>query len=149
MAGVFAGTYAHSLDAKGRVIIPAGYRDKLGGGFTITINSDVNALVFYPASKWESVYRQLIAVRDTDEMGTDYKRYMVAYALTDVDMDAQGRVLIPANLRELVGLTKEVTFVGMLDSTELWDTQTLTDKLFSTRKRISEHRQHMDETYSG
>lgn len=149
MAGVFAGTYAHSLDAKGRVIIPAGYREKLGSGFTITINSSIDALVFYPASKWESVYEQLVSVRDTDDIAMDYKRYLVANAVTDVDMDAQGRVLIPANLREAVGLTREVTFVGMLDYAELWDTAALADKTRNTRANFAKHRQHMDETYSG
>ncbi len=149
MTRFFAGTYAHSLDAKGRVIIPASFRDKLGAGFTITINSDVNALAFYPASEWETVYRKLISVRDTDQMGMDYKRYIVANALTDVDMDAQGRVLIPANLRDIVNLSREVTFVGMLGSAELWDTATLNGKLLATRRAFSEHRQHMDETYNG
>ena len=147
MAGMFTGTYAHSLDAKGRVIIPASYREKLGSGFTITINSSIDALVIYPAKKWEAVYEQLIAVRDTDEKGMDYKRYLVANAQTDIDMDAQGRVLIPAHLREAVGLSKEVTFVGMLDYAELWDTASLTEKTRITRASFAEHRKHMDETY--
>lgn len=147
MAGMFTGTYAHSLDAKGRVIIPASYREKLGSGFTITINSSIDALVIYPAKKWEAVYEQLSAVRDTDEKGMDYKRYLVANAQTDIDMDAQGRVLIPAHLREAVGLSKEVTFVGMLDYAELWDTASLTEKTRITRASFAEHRKHMDETY--
>lgn len=147
MAGVFAGTYAHSLDAKGRVIIPSGFRDKLGSGFTVTINSSVDALVFYPAEKWRSVYEQLMSVRDTDEMGMDYKRYLVANAQTDIDMDAQGRVLIPASLREAVGLSKEVTFVGMLDYAELWDTAALGEKTRKTRENFAAHRKHMNDTY--
>lgn len=147
MAGVFTGTFAHSLDAKGRVIIPSGYRDKLGTGFTITINSSIEALVIYPAKKWESVYEQLISVRDTDDMGVDYKRYLVANAQTDIDLDAQGRVLIPANLREAVGLTKDVTFVGMLDHAELWDTAALNEKTRKVRENFSVHRQHVNDTY--
>lgn len=148
MAGVFTGTYAHSLDAKGRVIIPANYRDKLGSGFTITINSSIDALVIYPAQKWESVYEQLISVRDTDDMGTDYKRYLVANAQTDVDMDAQGRVLIPAHLREAVGLSRDVTFVGMLDHAELWDTTVLAEKTRRVRENFAAHRRHVDDIYT-
>lgn len=148
MARMFTGTYAHSLDAKSRVIIPASYRERLGSGFTITINSSIDALVIYPAEKWEAVYEQLIAVRDTDEKGMDYKRYLVANAQTDVDMDAQGRVLIPANLREAVGLSKEVTFVGMLDYAELWDTAALAEKTRNTRASFAEHRKHMDDNYA-
>lgn len=149
MAGIFTGSYAHSLDAKGRVIIPANYRDKLGSGFTITINSALNALVLYPAEKWESVYEQLISVRDTDDVGMDYKRYIVANAQSDIDMDAQGRVLIAQHLREAVGLTKEVTFVGMLDYAELWDTEALAEKTRRTRESFAEHRKHMDNNYAG
>ncbi|MDL2318880.1 division/cell wall cluster transcriptional repressor MraZ [Eubacteriales bacterium OttesenSCG-928-A19] len=148
MAGVFTGMYSHSLDAKGRVIIPASYREKLGKGFTITINSSLDALVIYPADKWEAVYEQLVAVRDTDAMGMDYKRYLVANAQTDVDMDAQGRVLLPANLREEGGLIKDVTFVGMLDYVELWDTTALAEKKANTRASFAKHRRHMDETYA-
>lgn len=148
MTGVFAGTYAHSLDAKGRVIIPANYRDKLGSGFTITISSTVDALVIYPAGKWVSVYEQLIAIRETDDIGMDYKRYLVANAQTDVEMDAQGRVLIPVPLREAVGLTREVTFVGMLDSVELWDTAEFEERNRLTRANFAKHRKHIDETYA-
>lgn len=148
MAGIFTGTYAHSLDAKNRVIIPANYREKLGTGFTITINSSIDALVIYPARKWETVYEQLISVRDTDDMGMDYKRYLVANAQTDMEMDAQGRVLIPQNLRDAVGLSKEVTFVGMLDYAELWDTAALAEKTRHTRESFAEHRKHMDKTYA-
>lgn len=147
MAQVFTGTFAHSLDAKGRVIIPASYRDKLGQGFTITINSSIDALVFYPAPKWETVYEQLISVRDTDDIGIDYKRYIAANALTDVEMDAQGRVLIPAPLRDAVGLTKDLTFVGMLDHAELWDSAILAEKTRKVRENFSIHRKHVDETY--
>lgn len=149
MAGIFTGTYAHSLDAKGRVIIPANYRDRLGVGFTITINSAFDALVIYPAEKWQDIYEQLKAVRDFDDMGTDYKRLLVANAQTDLEMDAQGRVLIPQTLREAVGLTKEVTFVGMLDYAELWDAAAYLEKTRRTRERFPEHRRHMDATYSG
>lgn len=148
MSGVFAGTFSHSLDAKGRVIIPASYRDKLGSGFTITINNSLDALVLYPTEKWRAVYEMLMAVRDTDAEAMDYKRLMAANALTDVEMDAQGRVLIPSTLREVVGLEKEVSFVGMLDYAELWDTNVLAEKNRMARENFAKLRQHMDETYA-
>lgn len=148
MARGFAGTYSHSLDAKGRVIIPAGFREKLGTGFTITINAAITALTIYPLEKWESIYEQLIAVDETDDEGTDYKRFLVANAQTDLEMDAQGRILIPAHLRELVGLTKDVTFAGMLDRVELWDTAAFTEKQSRTRADFAEKRKHMNQTYA-
>ena len=65
MTRVFAGTYSHSLDGKGRVIIPAGFRDLLGSGFTIALNSSIDALALYPQEKWDAVNEQLSRVRDT------------------------------------------------------------------------------------
>lgn len=147
MAGIFTGTHSHSLDAKGRVIIPAVFREKLGSGFTITLNNSIDALVFYPADKWEQVYRLLVSVRDTDGVAVKYKRYIAANALTDQEMDAQGRVLIPQHLREAAGLTKEVTFVGMLDHAELWDSGRLADETRDVREHFSDHRDHVDRTY--
>lgn len=147
MAGVFTGTHSHNLDAKSRVIIPATFRDKLGTDFTITLNNSIDALVIYPQEKWEDVYHLLVSVRDTDGMGVGYKRYIAANALTDQSMDAQGRVLIPQHLREAAGLTKEVTFVGMLDHVELWDSATLADKTRSVRENFTAHREHVDKTY--
>ena len=60
---VFAGTFSHSLDGKGRVIIPAGFRDLLGSGFTIALNSSIDALALYPQEKWDAVNEQLARVR--------------------------------------------------------------------------------------
>lgn len=147
MAGIFTGTHSHSLDAKGRVIIPVGYREKLGASFTITLNNSIDALVIYPAEKWEDVYHLLVSVRDTDGIGVSYKRYIAANALTEQEMDAQGRVLIPQHLREAAGLTKDVTFVGMLDHAELWDSARLAETTRSVRENFAAHRDHVDRTY--
>jgi len=147
MAGVFAGTFAHSLDGKGRVIIPSKFRDKLGSGFTIALNSSIEALAVYPLEKWESVNEQLGRVRDTDEMGMNYLRYIMANAETDMEMDAQGRVLLPQTLREEVGMTRDLTFVGMRDHIEIWDTARYADKTSKTREAFSQLRSHVNETY--
>lgn len=147
MAGIFAGKYEHSIDAKGRVIVPAIFRDKLGTGFTIMINNSDDALVFYPAVKWEAVYERLVSISDMDEVAMDYKRYLIANAQTEVDMDAQGRVLIPAGLREAVGLSRDVMFVGMLDHTELWDAAAYKEKEKNTKAQIPKSLKHMNERY--
>ena len=78
MTRVFAGTFSHSLDGKGRVIIPAGFRDLLGSGFTIALNSSIDALALYPQEKWDAVNEQLSRVRDTDDEGMAYVRYIMA-----------------------------------------------------------------------
>lgn len=147
MTRVFAGSYSHSLDGKGRVIIPAGFRELLGVGFTIALNSSIDALALYPQQKWEAVSDQLSRVRDTDEEGMAYVRYIMANAQTDMDMDAQGRVLLPANLREAAGIVRDVTFVGMRDHIELWDSDAFAEKARQARENFAALRRHVNETY--
>ncbi len=147
MAGVFAGTFSHSLDSKGRVIIPASFREKLGAGFTIALNSSIDALAVYPQQKWEAVNEQLGRVRDTDDEGMDYLRYIMANAETDMEMDAQGRVLLPSPLREAAGLARDLVFVGMRDHIEIWDTAMFAEKTRLARERFAQLRRHVNETY--
>ncbi|MCL1963705.1 MAG: division/cell wall cluster transcriptional repressor MraZ [Firmicutes bacterium] len=147
MAGVFAGTFSHSLDGKGRVIIPASFREKLGSGFTIALSSGIDALAVYPPAKWEAVNEQLSRVRDTDDEGMDYLRYIMANAQTDLEMDAQGRVLLPQPLREAVGLTRDLTFVGMRDHVEIWDAAAYAEKSLKARENFAKLRRHVNETY--
>ena len=147
MTGVFAGTFSHSLDGKGRAIIPASFREKLGSNFTMALNSSIEALALYPQEKWESVNEQLGRVRDTDEEGMDYLRYIMANAQTEMAMDAQGRVLLPANLREAIGLSRELTFVGMRDHIEIWDTAAFVEKTRKARENFAALRRHVNETY--
>lgn len=144
---VFAGTFSHSLDGKGRVIIPAGFRDLLGSGFTIALNSSIDALALYPQEKWDAVNEQLARVRDTDDEGMAYVRYIMANAQTDMDMDAQGRVLVPTNLREAAGITRDLTFVGMRDHIELWDSAAFAEKARIARENFAALRRHVNETY--
>ena len=145
MAGVFAGTFSHSLDGKGRVIIPACYREGLGESFTVALNSSIEALALYPAGKWEAINERLSRVKDTDDEGMDYVRYIMSYAIPDTTMDAQGRVLLPAPIRSEVGLERDVTFVGLRDHIEIWDTETFKAKERSVRERFSQLRRHVNE----
>ena len=147
MTRVFAGTFSHSLDGKGRVIIPAGFRDLLGSGFTIALNSSIDALALYPQEKWDAVNEQLSRVRDTDDEGMAYVRYIMANAQTDMDMDAQGRVLVPANLREAAGITRELTFAGMREHSELWGSAASAERARIARENFAALRRHVNETY--
>lgn len=147
MASVFSGTFSHSLDQKGRAIIPASFREKLGTGFTIALNNSIDALAVYPMSKWEEVNEQLGRVKDTDDEGMDYLRYMMANAQTDMEMDAQGRVLLPQPLREAVGLTKDLTFVGVRTHVEIWDSAAYLEKMNRAKERFPQLRRHVNDTY--
>lgn len=121
MAADFAGSFEHSLDSKGRVIIPVSLRDQLGEQFTIALNSENTALALYPLEKWEEIKARLSQVRSTDVKGMMYVRYIMGNAYTGNVMDAQGRILLPQKLRSKVGLARELVFVGMNDHIEIWD----------------------------
>ncbi len=114
---MFMGTYEHGLDAKGRVIIPAKLREELGESFVVTLGLD-GCLFAYPQSEWEIFADKLKSLPGTKE-GRKLQRAFLANAET-CDMDKQGRVLIPAKLRDKAGLSKEVVFVGVLSKLEIW-----------------------------
>ena len=114
---MFMGTYEHGLDAKGRVIIPAKLRDNLGESFVVTLGLD-GCLFAYPMDEWESFVNKLKELPGTKE-ARKLQRYFFA-GLAPCEADKQGRVLIPANLREQAGLSKDVVFVGVLQKIEIW-----------------------------
>lgn len=114
---MFMGTYEHGLDAKGRVIIPAKLRDNLGESFVVTLGLD-GCLFAYPMDEWESFVNKLKELPGTKE-ARKLQRYFLAGA-APCEVDKQGRVLIPANLREQAGLSKDVVFVGVLQKIEIW-----------------------------
>ena len=114
---MFMGTYEHGLDAKGRVIIPAKLRDNLGESFVVTLGLD-GCLFAYPMDEWESFVNKLKELPGTKE-ARKLQRYFLAGA-APCEADKQGRVLIPANLREQAGLSKDVVFVGVLQKIDIW-----------------------------
>ncbi|MBR1710399.1 MAG: division/cell wall cluster transcriptional repressor MraZ [Clostridia bacterium] len=123
----FSGSYDHSLDGKGRVIIPASYRDALGDHFTITINPNKTAIAVYPCEVWEQQLERLSKIDPMDKVGMQYVRYVMSVSFTDNSMDNQGRVLVPAKLRTKIGLTKDIVFVGMNNYIEIWDAAQFSD----------------------
>ena len=147
MAGVFAGTFSHSLDGKGRAIIPVCFRERLGTGFTIALNTSIDALAVYPQEKWEEINEQLARVRATDEDGMAYVRYIMANAQTELEMDAQGRVLLPQPLRDEARLMRDLTFVGMRDHVEIWDAAAFAEKMRIAREDFAKLRRHVNDTY--
>ena len=117
----FCGSFAHTLDSKGRVTIPAAYREALQGTFTISLNNQFAAVALYPPEKWKEKCRLLAQIPESDIRGTRYVRLIVGNSFEGCELDAQGRVLIPAALRQKVGLNKEIRFVGMGQYLEIWD----------------------------
>ena len=115
---MFMGEYNHTIDAKGRLIIPAKFRETLGEEFILTRGLD-GCLSIYPMDEWESFEEKLKALPLTDKNARAFLRFFVAGA-TSCELDRQGRILIPSALREFAGLEKEVVLTGNLTRIEVW-----------------------------
>ena len=119
----FSGSFDHSLDGKGRVIIPASFGEALGENFTITINPNKTAVAIYPKEMWDQQLERLSQINPMDRVGMQYERYVMSVSFSGNSMDAQGRVLIPAKLRAKIGLARDIVFVGLNRYIEIWDAE--------------------------
>jgi MraZ protein len=116
---VFLGEHQHTLDTKGRVILPARFRDRLSKGL-VFVPSQERCIDIFPMSGFERRVEELRAVPREDQRARAYLRVLLAGAHEDVP-DAQGRVTIPPRLRVYAGLDKELTINGADEKVELWD----------------------------
>lgn len=123
----FTGSYDHSLDGKGRVIIPASYREALGENFTITLNPERSAIAIYPEAVWQGQTERFSHIDPMDKRGMRFLRYIMSVSYAENSMDAQGRVLIPTKLRGLAGLTRDIKIVGVGSYIEIWDATAFDD----------------------
>ncbi|MDR3051635.1 MAG: division/cell wall cluster transcriptional repressor MraZ [Oscillospiraceae bacterium] len=143
----FAGSYDHSLDGKGRVIIPAAFRDQLGENFTVGLSPDGNVIALYPYEEWEKSTQWMQRLHPMDKQGNAYKRLILGSAYTGNSMDLQGRVLLPAKLRIKFNLTKDIIFLGATDHLEIWDAALYNseqEKAFDGREALLDY---LHETY--
>lgn len=115
----FTGSVEHALDDKGRLVIPARFRERLGSGFFLTIARPDPCLALYPSSTWEEVCARLEAAPTKDERFRRFIRHLFAHT-EEATCDAQGRLVIPATLRAYAGITKDVVSIGSLVRVELW-----------------------------
>ncbi len=115
---MFMGEYNHTIDTKGRLIIPARFREALGEEFVLTKGLD-GCLSIYPMDEWQSFEEKLKALPLTDKNARKFLRFFVAGA-TSCELDKQGRILIPGNLREFAGLEKDVVLTGNITRIEIW-----------------------------
>lgn len=115
---MFMGEYNHSIDTKGRLIIPSRFRDELGDEFVVTKGLD-GCLFVFPQDEWLTFEEKLKALPLTNKSARQFARFFVAGA-TPCELDKQGRVLLPGTLREFAGLDKDVVLTGMLNRIEIW-----------------------------
>ena len=112
------GEYRHNLDIKGRVAIPAKFREKLAAGAIITRGLD-NCLFVFGPKEWETLAAKLTALPLSQSNSRAFVRLMLSGA-ADVEFDAQGRILIPDYLRKYAGLDKKVVITGLYSRLEIW-----------------------------
>ncbi len=116
---MFIGEYSHSIDPKKRLAVPSKFRGELKSKVVITRGLD-KCLFLYPMKAWEALAGKL-GTLPVGESGTrSFTRLMLAGAI-DVDVDKQGRILIPDYLKEYAGLAKDVVIAGLYNRLEIWD----------------------------
>ena len=115
---MLTGEFNHSIDAKGRLIIPSKLRESLGEHFVITKGMD-GCLFLYPENEWEAFEDKLRTLPLTNKKARDFKRFFLGSAV-EGELDKQGRVLLSSSLRTYAGLEKEVVLAGVLDKVEIW-----------------------------
>lgn len=116
---MFDGEYYHTIDAKGRLILPARFREELGDSFIVTRGLD-GCLFVYTNSEWEALQEKLKALPLINKEARRLTRFFSA-GFTQCEPDKQGRILVPAGLRNYAKLQKEVCMVGTGTRIEIWD----------------------------
>lgn len=112
------GEYEHSLDAKGRLIMPAKLREDIGETFIVTKGLD-GCLFAFSKTEWSNFEAKLRTLPVSNKNARDFTRFFFAGAI-ECEIDKQGRFLISGNLREFAGLDKDVVIIGMTSRLEIW-----------------------------
>jgi len=118
---MFLGTYAPKLDEKGRVILPAKFREELAGGVVMTRGQE-NCIYVFSTREFESLHEKIRQAPVTSKQARDYLRVFLSGASAETP-DKQNRVTIPANLRTYAGLTRDLTVIGAGTRAEIWDSE--------------------------
>jgi len=135
---MFMGEYSHTIDTKGRLIVPAKFRDSLGDAFMVSKGMD-GCLFVYPLSEWATIEEKFREIPLTTKDARKFSRFFFAGA-AECEIDKQGRVLIPGTLKEYAGIEKEVVSVGVLNRIEIWSKQRwLEDNTYDDMDEIAEH----------
>jgi MraZ protein len=117
---MFLGTYTPRIDEKGRLILPAKYRDELGEGLVLTRGQE-RCIYVFSQREFERVHEKMREAPLSSRQARDYTRVFLSGASDEVP-DKQGRVTIPPSLRSYAGLDREVTVIGAGTRAEIWDT---------------------------
>ncbi len=130
---MFIGEYEHSVDAKGRVIMPAKLREDIGEKFIVTKGLD-GCLFAYSQAEWSNFEEKLKTLPLTNKNARDFVRFFLSGAI-ECEIDKQGRFLIPNNLRTYALLEKEINIIGVGTRIEIWNRESW--KKYSSSENIS------------
>lgn len=133
---MFMGEYRHTIDEKGRIIIPAKFREELGHSFVVTRGLD-NCLFVYPAPEWSQLEQKLKTLPFTRSDARAFTRFFFSGA-TEVELDKQGRVNVPGNLRQYAKLEKECVVLGVSNRVEIWSKRIWEDYFAQSEESFNE-----------
>ena len=133
---MFLGTHTPRLDDKGRLFLPAKFRERLAGGLVVTRGQE-RCLYIFPADEFVRVAESVRNAPVTSKAVRDYLRVLLSGASDEIP-DKQGRVTVPPTLREYAGLTRDCTVIGAGSRVELWDTAAWDTYLASTEQAFAD-----------
>lgn len=135
---MFMGEYNHTIDAKGRLIVPSRFREILGDAFVVTKGLD-GCLFVYDNEEWKLFEEKLRALPITNKEARQFVRFFLAGA-AEVEVDKQGRILLPNVLREFAQINKDVALLGVGSRIEIWGRERFEDTaVFEDMDEIAEH----------
>ena len=131
---MFRGINSATLDSKGRMALPARFRESLQvsaeGKIVVTIDMRERCLLLYPLPEWEVVQRKLESLSNISEQARRLQRLLIGHA-TDIDVDGQGRILLPVMLRDFGSLAKKLVLVGQGNKVEIWSSEHWQERMSS------------------
>lgn len=140
---MFIGEYLHTIDQKGRIAVPVKFRAQIGQGAIITRGLD-RCLFVFTRPDWEELARKLIALPLAQANSRAFVRLMMAGAM-EVDLDNQGRILLPDYLRQYAGLKKQSVVAGLYNRVEIWDEKNWQEYKGKTEEASDEIAERMSE----
>lgn len=133
---MFMGEFQHSIDEKGRIIIPAKFRELLGTSFVVTRGLD-HCLFVYPMEEWSLLEQKLKSLPLMKADARAFSRFFFSGA-TEVEWDKQGRVNLPSNLRQYAKLEKECVIIGVSNRVEIWSKETWSEYYDTSEQSFNE-----------
>lgn len=139
MGSMFSGHHEHAIDAKGRTSVPSRFREVLGGDLRLVLTPALfdPCLDVYPMAQWEELEGKIAALPRFDPKVVQLRRRYVS-AATSVEIDRQGRILVPTSLRDHAALVKDVLWAGSGKSAELWSKERWNNSLAMSEAELAD-----------